>query len=365
MCRCRTRCASPTRSSSAGTRFPAARRSAALHVARRLAARRRRRADRCRRPPPPATRPGVPPPIARALSCRSLGPGCTSRGTASNGRASSARPGPVDVCHSTIAIPAATKAPHVVTVHDVAFVRAPERFTAPRRAGDEGRARALPARRPRAVPERATIADLVELGFDERRIRHVPWGVEAAPVTDADVDRVRATYALPERFVLFVGTVEPRKNLARLADASPRARSSRCRSSSPERPGGATPARDEVDVRFLGFVPERDLPGAVRERDGVRLPEPRTRASGCPSSRRWRTGCRSSRAVASATEEIAGGAAVLVDAVDVDSIRDGLARRTRRRTATGRSSGVPRAGRAQLGGHRRGDRRPRTARSIG
>jgi hypothetical protein len=37
--------------------------------------------------------------------------------------------GPIDVCHSTLAIPAGTRAPHVVTVHDVAFVHHPERFT--------------------------------------------------------------------------------------------------------------------------------------------------------------------------------------------------------------------------------------------
>ncbi len=37
--------------------------------------------------------------------------------------------GTVDVCHSTIAVPAPTCAPHVVTVHDVAFVHHPERFS--------------------------------------------------------------------------------------------------------------------------------------------------------------------------------------------------------------------------------------------
>ena len=37
--------------------------------------------------------------------------------------------GTIDVCHSTTAIPAATRAPHVVTIHDLAFVETPERFT--------------------------------------------------------------------------------------------------------------------------------------------------------------------------------------------------------------------------------------------
>lgn len=38
-------------------------------------------------------------------------------------------------------------------------------------------------------------------------------------VSDAEVARVRARYGLPERFLLAVGTIEPRKNLARLAEA--------------------------------------------------------------------------------------------------------------------------------------------------
>ncbi|MGB0730206.1 MAG: glycosyltransferase family 1 protein, partial [Ilumatobacteraceae bacterium] len=37
--------------------------------------------------------------------------------------------GPVDVCHSTAGIPAPSNAPHVVTLHDVAFLRRPDRLT--------------------------------------------------------------------------------------------------------------------------------------------------------------------------------------------------------------------------------------------
>jgi glycosyltransferase involved in cell wall biosynthesis len=134
--------------------------------------------------------------------------------------------GTVDICHSTIAIPAATKAPQVVTIHDVAFLRAPERFTSHgvrvMKAGLERCRRADLV----LCPSVATLGDLVELGFDERRIRHVPWGVEAVPVPDTDVARVRSTYALPERFVLYVGTVEPRKNISRPAASAARSSTS-------------------------------------------------------------------------------------------------------------------------------------------
>ena len=40
--------------------------------------------------------------------------------------------------------------------------------------------------------------------------------------TPAEITDVRRAYGLPPRFVLFVGTLEPRKNLARLAAAMKR-----------------------------------------------------------------------------------------------------------------------------------------------
>lgn len=127
--------------------------------------------------------------------------------------------GPVDVCHSTVAIPAATTAPHVVTVHDVAFVHAPERFS---RHGVRVMQAGLDRCRVADLvmcPSQATADDLDSLGFDGDRVRVVPWGTDVSTIESAEVERVRTTYALPERFVLFVGTLEPRKNLPRLAEA--------------------------------------------------------------------------------------------------------------------------------------------------
>ena len=231
--------------------------------------------------------------------------------------------GAIDVCHSTIAIPAATEAPHVVTVHDVAFVRTPERFTAHgTRVMKRGLERCRRADRI-VCPSAATFTDLVELGFDERRIRVVPWGVEAEPVSDADVESVRSKYALPDRFVLYVGTVEPRKNVSRLARATA-ALDAQLPLVVAGAPGWGDAGHDADGVRFLGFVPNRDLPplyaGATvfaypSLDEGFGLPVAEAMAYGLPvvTSR------------GTATEETAGGAAVLVDAGDVDSIREGLA----------------------------------------
>jgi len=232
--------------------------------------------------------------------------------------------GPFDVCHSTVAIPAATAAPHVVTVHDVAFVRTPERFS---RHGARVMRRGLDRCREVDLvlcPSRATHDDLAELGFDTDRLRVVPWGVDAVRVTDDDLARVRATYALPAEFVLFVGTLEPRKNLAGLVAAM---------RSIPELPlvvagadgwGDGVPAGfDAANVRFVGFVPDADLRPVMQAatllaypslQEGFGLPILEAMAQGTPvvTSR------------GSSTGEIAGDAAALADPDDVGSIAAAL-----------------------------------------
>jgi glycosyltransferase involved in cell wall biosynthesis len=230
--------------------------------------------------------------------------------------------GSVDVCHSTIAIPAATSAPHVVTVHDVAFLRAPERFTAHgvhvMKAGLERCRRADLV----LCPSMATFGDLVGLGFDERRLRHVPWGVEALAVSAADIARVRSAYALPERFVLYVGTVEPRKNIPRLASAT---------ASLDEplplvvagAPGWGDAGGDEAGVSFLGFVPETDLPAVYASATVFAYPS-LDEGFGMPVAEAMAYGLPVVTSRGTATEETAAGAAVLVDAGDIETIRWGL-----------------------------------------
>ena len=235
--------------------------------------------------------------------------------------------GPVDVCHATGLVPAASDAPLVVTVHDLAFVRYPERFS---RHGVRTMRRSLDVIRRRAAvvlcSSHATVSDMVEAGIEPDRIRHVPLGVDPVEVTPHDIERVRRAHDLPDRFVLFVGTVEPRKNLVRLAIAVSRL----------DEPvplvvvgtDGWGDALDDVnrldtDVRFVGFVPPDDLAACYSsatvfaypsEWEGFGLPVAEAMAQGVPvvTSR------------GTSTEEVAGGAAVLVDPGDVDDIARGI-----------------------------------------
>ncbi len=231
--------------------------------------------------------------------------------------------GPIDVCHSTVAIPAGTRAPHVVTIHDVAFMHTPERFT--RHGVRVMRAGLERCRKAELLlcPSNSTRTDLVELGFDAERIRVVPWGVSTVDVTTAQIAQVRKTYDLPERFVLFVGTLEPRKNLARLVDAMSVLNQAVTLVVAGANGWGESVVAPATDVRFLGFVPSADLPVLYAAaavfvypslQEGFGLPVIEAMAQGAPvvTSR------------GTATEEVAGGGAVLIDPTDTDSIAVGI-----------------------------------------
>jgi glycosyltransferase involved in cell wall biosynthesis len=230
--------------------------------------------------------------------------------------------GPVDVCHSTVAIPAGSRAPQVVTVHDVAFVEHPERFTRHgvrvMRAGLE---RCRTAQRV-LVPSEATCRDLLALGFDADRVQVVRWGVDPVLFGDPDVARVRRRYRLPDRFVLFVGTVEPRKNLVRLAEAVARLdRQLPLVVCGADGWGEARPSAGEV--RFLGFVPAADLPALYAASSVFAYPS-LAEGFGLPIAEAMAAGTPVVTSLGSATEEVAGGAAVLVNPDDAASIASGI-----------------------------------------
>jgi glycosyltransferase involved in cell wall biosynthesis len=230
--------------------------------------------------------------------------------------------GRVDVIHATTIVVPPHTAPLVVTVHDLAFLHEPDHFTA---RGQRVFRRGLDLVRRRAdlvlASSLATMADAEAAGIGAERLRHVPLGVAVAP---ADPD-ARHRFGLDRPYLLFVGTLEPRKNLARLVEAVGRLRTDHVLAvAGLDGWGDASPPAGDR-VRLLGFVTdaERDAlyAGAAAFvypslREGFGLPVAEAMAHGTPvvTSR------------GTSTEEVAAGAAVLVEPTDVDAIVDGIER---------------------------------------
>jgi glycosyltransferase involved in cell wall biosynthesis len=111
----------------------------------------------------------------------------------------------------------------ILTVHDVAFMRHPEWFKKSRAMYYKKKIRKSLDYADQIIADScATADDLMHyFSISQDKIDVVPLGVDEC-YTQADEDsvsRVLSKYKLPERFYLYVGTIEPRKNIARIVEA--------------------------------------------------------------------------------------------------------------------------------------------------
>ena len=188
----------------------------------------------------------------------------------------------------------------------------------------------------RAAPRCATVK---LAGLDPTKLRLVPLGVDLVTVTEADVERVRRRYRLPTEFVLFVGTLEPRKNLRRLAAAVGRPEVTLPLVVAGADGWGDAGLDHPDDALFIGFVPQADLAPLYAAATVFAYPSERE-GFGLPVAEALSQGTAVVTSRDTSTEEVAGGAAVLVDPFDVDSIAAGLVEAIDRtnRTRPGRTS---------------------------
>jgi glycosyltransferase involved in cell wall biosynthesis len=175
----------------------------------------------------------------------------------------------LDLLHGPdLTVPRWRRCPAVVTVHDLAFLHYPEILTAESRRHYARVVRAVTQVERVIVDSAWTGADVQALlGVPAERIRVVHLAPTPAPAPDtAQVAAARARYALAGPFLLYVGTLEPRKNLrlllraftrlgpaepARLVLAGPRGWLDESIVAAAERLGER--------VRLLGPVPAADL----------------------------------------------------------------------------------------------------------
>jgi glycosyltransferase involved in cell wall biosynthesis len=182
-----------------------------------------------------------------------------------------------DVAHFTNGmVPLASPVPTVVTIHDMSLTMYP-RYHPARRVVLNRPLVDLAARRADAIitvsqSAKRDIMRVYGLPSDRVHVVHEAAAPSFRQIQDVGaLDRVRRQYALPDRFILYVGTIEPRKNLPKLIEGFARRHRS-----------GDLPHRlvcvgpygwlsrdleallDRLDIRqaiqFAGYVPFDDLP---------------------------------------------------------------------------------------------------------
>lgn len=120
-------------------------------------------------------------------------------------------------------VPVSCPVPSVVTVHDLAFIRFPQTFRAYNRIYLDVATRLSVRRAARilVVSEHTRREVIGLLGVAPERVVVTPNAVREhfRPPDPAVLETFRARKGLPEHFVLYVGTLEPRKNLTTLLEA--------------------------------------------------------------------------------------------------------------------------------------------------
>jgi len=242
--------------------------------------------------------------------------------------------GPADVVHAAtpVAIPA-RRAASILTIHDLHFLRHPERTSAEMRRDFPGLVRRHASAAPAIVVSSAYTAADVErtLGVPPARIHLCPPG--APPWAEA-VRRARAAQA--PAHILFVGTLEPRKNVGVLLDAY-----ERLRARAPGAPplilaGGLPPTAARWQeraaqpplaghVRLTGYVSDAERQDLYARAHMLVLPS-LDEGFGLPVLEAMASGVPVVVSSGGSLPEVAGDAASPVDPADVDGFAGAMAR---------------------------------------
>jgi alpha-1,3-rhamnosyl/mannosyltransferase len=243
--------------------------------------------------------------------------------------------------HEPNFIPFPADLPTVVTVHDLSVLLHPEWHPADRvRHHDRHFAPAVRRAAHVIVVSESVRRELVEfVGVPPAKVTAVHNGVgeEFVPLAPDAADAIRRRLGLPPRFLLCVGTVEPRKNILTVLRAFadlPAATRERCQlvlagpwgwKSDPERAFFESTAR-HLGARHLGYVSDADLHGLYATATALLFPS-RYEGFGLPVAEMLACGgAVVGAASAAAVREVAGRHAAYVDPDDVAGWRDAMRR---------------------------------------
>ena len=129
-----------------------------------------------------------------------------------------------DLLHAAAFVsPLMSRRPTVITVYDLSFALFPEYFRGPNQAylRTFTRLSLKRARRVIAISDhtRRDVGRLYGVPLDRIDVAYPGVAAHFRPMPHDEVDAFRRKHNLPGRFFLYLGTLEPRKNISRLIDA--------------------------------------------------------------------------------------------------------------------------------------------------
>lgn len=236
-------------------------------------------------------------------------------------------------------LPSCRLPPTVVTIHDLGYTFFPEAHPRGQRLYLRWSTRwsAHAATRVIAV-SRTTARDLVQdTKIDPAKLRVIYEApVPLSSPTEEVVAAVRARYGLVRPYALYVGTLQPRKNLARLIEAYARLRATHAVTWDLVLAGGAGRLSEPIlrqaqaspwaaSIHLPGYVQDGDLPGLMAGAHLFCFPS-LYEGFGLPVLEAQMLGVPVMTANNSALPEIAGDAALLVDPTDVEAMAAAMLR---------------------------------------
>jgi glycosyltransferase involved in cell wall biosynthesis len=259
--------------------------------------------------------------------------------------------GPVDVFHATnFVAPPARRAATVLTVHDLTYLRYPEMVTSASARYRDLVPRALRRGAVVCTPTAAVGAEVADAyRLPPERLVVTPLGVGPAWRRAAPPDPAwLAARGLPERYLLFVGNREPRKNLPTLLAAYRELLAGRVRGAAGPTMAGRGPEADGVPplvlvgppgwgealdlaglppqaVRTPGYLAEDDLAGVVAGAAALVFPS-WYEGFGLPALEALACGTPVVAADLPALREVLGDQAELVPPGDAAALADAMAR---------------------------------------
>lgn len=251
------------------------------------------------------------------------------------------RAGRIDLFHGTNHMaPPLTNVPTVITIHDLSLLTLPEHHTWRNRLLTIPQMLLSMRHAARLIADsKATAADVARLpGIDPARIRVIPLAparglAPAAPDVVRDLSR---RLELPEGFFLYLGALEPRKNVVTLVRAIGRLRADGEDHACLVIAGAEGWRNDDVHaevrwlgldgaVRFRGYVASADLPALYGAATAFVYPS-LFEGFGLPPLEAMTCGTPVICSNTSSLPEVVGDAAIQVDPRSVDDLAAALRR---------------------------------------